>query len=113
MLTLNLSMIIISDNSIQNTGERNNFRQYTCILYCNEGWKPEYGGALRIYPGSQDIVPVEDAEKECDFEDIFPVNGRLLIFNSQLVHSVEEVKVQDRVRQALTIWMKRPEYRRQ
>ena len=102
-----------SDNLIRDTGVRNNFRYYTCILYCNEGWKPEYGGALRLYPGSENTVNANDAKKECDFEDIVPTNGRLLIFNSYLVHSVEKVRVKDRVRQALTIWIKRPEYRRQ
>jgi len=101
-----------SDNSLSKSGIRNNFRHFTCILYCNEGWKEEYGGALRIYPGSQNLRNPDDAKILCPYEDIVPVNGRLLIFHSSLVHSVEKVLVKNRVRQALTLWMKRPEDRR-
>ena len=99
----------ISDNSLTEANIRNNFRCYTCILYCNDGWNKDLdGGALRIYPDSLKFAKPTDAEKLCDFVDINPINGRLLIFDSRLVHSVEKV-TSEKKRLALTLWIRRPE----
>ena len=46
---------------------------------------------------------------QMEYEDVNPSNGKLLIFDSRLVHSVEMVKSHDKKRLALTIWMMRPE----
>jgi Rps23 Pro-64 3,4-dihydroxylase Tpa1-like proline 4-hydroxylase len=88
---------------------RANLRYYTCILYLNDDWKPEDGGALRIYPGSCDVDHPTDAVETMDYADVFPVNQRLVIFDSMLVHSVEKVKSPEKLRRALTIWIIRPD----
>jgi len=109
LLLHHLFRCLVSDNSLTKENIRRNFRRYTCILYCNDEWsKGLDGGALRIYPNSLDIVKPMDAKKECKFVDINPINGRLLIFDSRLVHSVEEVTSNKR-RIALTLWITRPE----
>lgn len=43
-----------SDNSIHNanTGQRRNFRCYTCISYCNDEWKYTDGGTQYIFLNS-------------------------------------------------------------
>jgi len=98
-----------SDNSLTADNERRNFRYYTCILYCNDDWDSQRdGGALRIYPGTSDVDP-EHAEKHYDYIDINPSNGRLLIFDSKLIHSVETVTQSRHERRALTLWILRPE----
>lgn len=67
-------------------------RTVSAVLYLNEGWKAEQGGALRIYP----------AEQPCD---IAPVGGRLVIFMSAgLPH---EVLPATRERLSLTGWFRR------
>jgi hypothetical protein len=100
-----------SDNSIadEETGVRRSFRSHTCILYCNEGWKAEDGGALRLYLDSQQYLLPDDAKEACDYVDINPQNGRLLIFDSTLVHSVEKVTHPVKLRRALTLWLDRPD----
>jgi hypothetical protein len=99
-----------SDNSIadEETGVRRSFRSHTCILYCNEGWTAEDGGALRLYLDSQQYLLTDDAKESCNYVDITPQNGRLLIFDSTLVHSVEKVKHPIKLRRALTLWIERP-----
>jgi hypothetical protein len=97
-----------SDNSLHGQ-TRSNFRHYTCILYCNQGWTPEMGGALRIYPGSREYATPDDAKAELTGVDINPVNGRLLIFDSCLIHSVEPVAQSQHLRRALTLWINRPD----
>jgi hypothetical protein len=88
---------------------RSNFRHYTCILYCNDNWNSQDGGALRIYPGSRNVLRADDAKDSCNFQDVQPHNGRMIIFDSCLVHSVEPVTHSDKLRRALTIWINRPE----
>jgi hypothetical protein len=99
-----------SDNSIadEETGVRRSFRSHTCILYCNEGWKAEDGGALRLYLDSQHCLLADDAKASCSYVDINPQNERLLIFDSTLVHSVEKVTHPAKLRRALTLWIERP-----
>ena len=86
---------------------RNNFRAYTAILYCNDNWHPSDGGALRIYKDSTLLANVQDACNICDYTDVFPKNGRLIIFDSALVHAVREVQT-DKLRRALTVWLTQP-----
>ena len=88
------------------TGNRNNFRHYTCILYCNDLVESD-GGALRLYLNSRDLCN-EDAMEECNYVDIIPKNGRLLIFDSCMVHTVEELLSATKIRRALTLWILRP-----
>jgi Rps23 Pro-64 3,4-dihydroxylase Tpa1-like proline 4-hydroxylase len=85
---------------------KSNFRYYTCILYCNDNWTSNNGGALRIYPDSKYVPDVDDAGL---YVDVIPQNGRLLIFDSMLVHSVERVIGDEQKRRALTLWIKRPD----
>lgn len=87
---------------------RNNFRHYTCILYLNSHWTADMGGALRIYLNSREYLYPKEAAEECDHVDILPENGRLLLFDSCLVHAVQRVKQAEQTRRALTLWIKRP-----
>lgn len=99
-----------SDNSWadgQHLQTRNSFRSYTAILYCNDDWVSSDGGALRIYKDSSLLENVQDACNLCDYADVFPRNGRLVIFDSTLVHAVREVKT-DKIRRALTLWLLQP-----
>ncbi|CAB9496291.1 2OG-Fe(II) oxygenase [Seminavis robusta] len=105
-----------SDNSWykDNKGEdslttRRNYRCYTAILYCNDDWEESDGGALRIYHDSQHYSRVSEAvtTDPTKYTDVIPTNGRLVIFDSKLVHSVEPV-LTDRRRRALTVWILQP-----
>jgi hypothetical protein len=102
-----------SDNSLTKESARDgqqiraNFRAYTCILYCTDDWTPDCGGALRMYPNTQHLFNVNDA-LSMDYVDIVPKNGRLLVFDSKLVHSVEKVTHPNKLRRALTLWINRP-----
>ena len=97
-----------ADNTVNDDGKRTNYREFTAILYCNDDWdKPEYGGALRLYKSSQGVVPSE-AVKSCTFVDILPSNGRLILFDSHLVHSVQPNNHPTQVRRALTLWIMWP-----
>ncbi|CAJ1954118.1 unnamed protein product [Cylindrotheca closterium] len=107
-----------SDNSLtsevvsdaQNSDRvRSNFRHYTCILYCNDDWEEEDGGALRLYPNTRNLVHPDDAISDgYDFIDVIPKNGRLIIFDSCNIHSVEKVTHKTKKRRALTLWINRP-----
>ena len=78
------------------------------------------GGALRLYLQTQDLVRVDDVlnhntdndnnnKEVVDFVDIAPLRGRLLLFDSRLVHSVQPVtSPNNKVRQALTLWINQP-----
>ncbi len=67
-------------------------RTVSAVLYLNEGWLAEQGGALRIYPAEQAY-------------DIAPLGGRLVIFMSgELSH---EVLPATRERLSLTGWFRR------
>ena len=89
---------------------RNNFRHFTCILYCNENWQTGDGGALRLYPNTNNLLNADEAIS-CGYRyfDIMPENGRLIIFDSRFVHSVEKVKHKTKKRRALTLWINRPD----
>jgi Rps23 Pro-64 3,4-dihydroxylase Tpa1-like proline 4-hydroxylase len=88
------------------------FCRYTCILYLNDNdWDMELdGGALRLYPNVKDVhVLGESVGLAADnFVDIAPINGRLLMFDSRLVHSVQPVTSTTKRRRALTLWINKP-----
>lgn len=88
---------------------RSNYRCVTAILYTNEGWEVSDGGQLRMYPDSQFVEHIDSAKETHQYVDINPSNGKLLLFDSRIVHSVEEVTHQSKIRRALTLWITRPE----
>ena len=108
-----------SDNSLtdkvvvdvdNNNRVRSNFRHYTCILYCNDDWEEQDGGALRLYPNTRTLMNADDAVSlGYDFVDVLPKNGRLIIFDSCCVHSVQKVTHRTKRRRALTLWLNRPD----
>ena len=81
-------------------------------MYCNDNWDyKKDGGALRIYLNSQNVPKPAMVLNRFEYTDINPTNGKLLIFDSRLVHSVEKVHAPDKSRLALTLWTLRPENR--
>lgn len=71
-------------------------RVVTVILYLNETWSAENGGALRMY------FPQEDGT-ECS-EDVLPIGGRLVVFLSgEIPH---EVLPTQKERISITGWLK-------
>ena len=89
--------------------QRSNWRCITAILYLNEGWKKTDGGQLRMFLDSAHVENPFTARKTHDHVDVNPSNGKLLLFDSRMVHSVEEVLHENKVRRALTVWLLRPE----
>lgn len=86
------------------------YYRYTCILYLNDDdWDTTRdGGALRIYPGTEHS-PTLESLSDRPFVDVCPgPYGRLLIFDSRTVHSVEPVLRTTGCRRALTLWINRP-----
>ncbi|MFV8225399.1 2OG-Fe(II) oxygenase [Christiangramia aquimixticola] len=79
-------------DTFQNDGRR----KLSMVCYLNEeNWKPENGGELAIY------LDENGTEKEID---IYPLPGRIVIFESQeLEHEVKPVKVP---RLSITGWLK-------
>lgn len=71
-------------------------RKLSVVTYLNdENWQPEYGGELTIYTSEN------GSEKAID---IYPVRGRVVVFESQeLEHEVKPVK---RDRLSITGWIK-------
>lgn len=107
-----------SDNLLIQTSDgsgesltRSNYRRFTVILYCSDDWNVQHdGGALRIYPNTVDFTdPSIAKQNNLPYEDVTPKNGKLLIFDSRLVHSVEHVLSSNKERLAMTIWISRPE----
>ncbi len=88
---------------------RINWRYITAILYMNEGWEKGDGGQLRLYLDSSDVIHPNMVLDEHDFIDINPSNGKLLLFDSRMIHSVEKVLKEGKTRRALTLWIIRPE----
>ncbi len=75
--------------------QQNSNRVISCVLYLNADWKPEYGGALRLY------LEKTDGER---FVDIPPAGGTLVILNSRTI--AHEVLPGSRCRYSLTGWLK-------
>ena len=89
--------------------KRSNWRCITAILYLNEGWKTSDGGQLRMYLDSAHVESPSTARDTHEYIDVNPSNGKLLLFDSRMVHSVEEVLNENKIRRALTLWITRPE----
>ncbi|GGZ39849.1 2OG-Fe(II) oxygenase [Echinicola pacifica] len=76
------------------------YRVVSCILYLNDEWSEDDGGALRMY------LPQEDGTEE--ILDVFPKGGRLVIFLSgEIPH---EVLMTFKERISITGWMRDIEY---
>ncbi|WP_209331934.1 2OG-Fe(II) oxygenase [Lunatimonas salinarum] len=72
------------------------YRVVTVILYLNDDWKEDDGGALRIY------LPATDGEES--YTDILPESGRLVVFLSgEIPH---EVLPTVRERASITGWFR-------
>ena len=72
-------------------------RVVTAILYLNDQWKPEQGGALRVYQGNSPTtleLPM----------DVYPLGGRLVTFISE--EFPHEVLAANRDRLSLTGWFR-------
>jgi len=78
------------------TFQNDSRRKLSMVCYLNdEDWKPEYGGELTIY------LDENGSEKPID---IYPLQGRMVIFESQVLeHEVKPVK---RARLSITGWLK-------
>jgi len=68
-------------------------RSISVLLYLNEGWRPEHGGALRLYPQPADRVVHRDVE---------PSGGTLVAFLSAELH--HEVLTAARERWSVAGW---------
>lgn len=89
--------------------KRSNWRCITAILYLNEGWKKSDGGQLRMHLDSAFVEQPITARDTHEHIDVNPSNGKLLLFDSRMVHSVEKVLSKSKIRRALTLWITRPE----
>lgn len=68
-------------------------RQYSIVLYLNEGWKKEDGGLLSLYPALGEQV------------DISPLGGRMVLFRSdEMEHEVNPSFT--RTRNSIAGWLK-------
>lgn len=66
-------------------------RKISVIVYLNPEWKPDWGGALRLFLPQGDV-------------DIYPLGGRMVCMRSELIeHAVLPVKKE---RYSLTGWLK-------
>ena len=78
------------------TFQNDSRRKLSMVCYLNdEEWKPEYGGELIIYfTGNSGESSI----------DIYPVQGRMVIFESQVLE--HEVKPVNQKRLSITGWLK-------
>lgn len=78
------------------TFQNDSRRKLSIVCYLNdEDWQPEYGGELAIYLNNNGVETVEN---------VYPVQGRMVIFESQVLeHEVKPVK-KDRL--SITGWLK-------
>ncbi len=70
-------------------------RKLSCVLYLNDAWRPDDGGALRLYPDETD--PSAAVE-------ILPLGGRLVTFLS--ARFLHDVLPAGRERMSLTGWFR-------
>ncbi|TRW21114.1 2OG-Fe(II) oxygenase [Flavobacterium zepuense] len=82
------------------TFQNDSSRKLSMVCYLNdEDWKPEYGGELTLY------LNESGTEKALD---IYPVKGRVVVFESQVLeHEVKPVKQK---RLSITGWLKTRSY---
>ncbi|MBN9285289.1 MULTISPECIES: 2OG-Fe(II) oxygenase [unclassified Flavobacterium] len=78
------------------TFQNDSRRKLSMVCYLNEqNWQPDYGGELAIYKDNNGVEVTEN---------IYPVKGRMVIFESQLLeHEVKPVK---QPRLSITGWLK-------
>ncbi|KEO74590.1 2OG-Fe(II) oxygenase [Anditalea andensis] len=75
------------------------YRVVTIILYLNDSWTPEDGGALRMY------LPSSEGE---EILDIYPEGGKLVVFlSAEIPH---EVMTTYKERISITGWLRDIEY---
>ena len=75
------------------------YRVVTIILYLNDSWTPEDGGALRMY------LPSEEGE---EILDVYPEGGKLVVFlSAEIPH---EVMTTYKERISITGWLRDIEY---
>lgn len=67
-------------------------RRISCVYYLNEDWQEEYGGALRLYNTSDELLI-----------EVQPVGNRFICFSSELPH---EVCLTHQTRCSIAGWMK-------
>ena len=86
--------------------------EFSYILYLTEEWKPEWGGALRLYPTN----PAPDSDVRIPTADwsvvIPPACNQLSFFAVQpgfSFHDVEEVTKDGKVRMAISGWFHIPQ----
>lgn len=78
------------------TFQNDDRRKLSMVCYLNEqDWKPEYGGELVLY--------LNENGKEVK-KTIYPLPGRMVIFESQILE--HEVKPVDQKRMSITGWLK-------
>ncbi|MEZ4854579.1 2OG-Fe(II) oxygenase [Flavobacterium sp.] len=74
------------------TFQNDDSRKLSIVCYLNEeNWQPEYGGELILYKKEGDVT-------------IYPLQGRVVIFESQLIE--HEVKPVEQMRLSITGWLK-------
>lgn len=76
-------------------------REVSMLLYLDRGWRPEWGGALRIYPEAEAGREVDGDEAHVD---IYPEGGTLVLMRSDSVP--HEVLPTRRPRRCLVGWMR-------
>lgn len=69
-------------------------RKVSCILYLNDHWRDDDGGALRLYT---------DLGNDAIYQDVYPEGGTLVCFLSNLVY--HEVLPATRERLSITGWL--------
>jgi len=69
-------------------------RMISCVLYLNRDWRPEHGGALRLYP-CDEVASV----------DVLPEAGVCVLFRSDSIY--HEVLPAERERFSVTGWFRR------
>lgn len=72
------------------------------VLYLNQNWRPEHGGALRLYTEGLSPETQNELGPHCDID---PIAGRLVLFRSDLVW--HEVRATTADRLSLTGWFVR------
>jgi SM-20-related protein len=60
-------------------------RRLTMLLYLNDAWVSEHGGALRLYVRSAADGGAADDDASETAHDVEPVGGRLVVFQSACV----------------------------
>ena len=79
-------------------------RQLSCVLYLNERWRREDGGALRIYTETETETDMDmDTPARC--VDVLPAGGRLVCFlSARFPHQVLPAR---RERYSIAGWFRR------